>query len=211
MRIGLFGGTFDPIHKGHLQLAIKASEKCCLDKVVFIPTASPPHKDQGGITSFRHRVCMLRMALEGYPDFALSTVEEDLPAPNFTIDTLRFLQKENSGADEIFFLTGEDAFLEIDTWKEYRKVLARVHFIVINRLRLNEESFQQLVRNLGYVSKRNYWIDCDSEKKIIYMPTPVIDVSSTLIKANMKTNRSMKEFLPDIVIRYIREKKLYNV
>ncbi|MCP3931641.1 MAG: nicotinate (nicotinamide) nucleotide adenylyltransferase [Bacteroidetes bacterium] len=209
MRIGLFGGTFDPVHLGHVQLADRASEKCGLEKVIFIPAASPPHKLEKNITDFHHRVMMVELALEDRQSFKVSSLEGELPAPNFTIDTLQFLKKHLPDSDELFFLTGVDAFLEIETWKEYCNLLSSIHFIVLQRAGFNPNSLACFAQHLGYIKESGFLKNPQSDKNIYYLDDRVINISSSDVRKKISQRTSLKEFLHHKVERYIIEHSLY--
>jgi nicotinate-nucleotide adenylyltransferase len=139
-RIGLLGGTFDPVHCGHLELAGKAMEEFGLVKVLFLPTASPPHKRVDNVVSFEHRVEMIRLAIEGDDRFSLLEIESDIPAPNYTIDTLSLLLQNGETEKEFVFIIGIDAFLDIHLWKHHERVLNTIHFIIAARSGYREMS-----------------------------------------------------------------------
>ncbi len=210
MRIGLFGGTFDPIHIGHLQLADRAFVKCTLERVIFIPAASPPHKQERVITDFRHRVRMVQMALKDRENYEVTTLEGRLGTPNYTIDTLQSLKSELPKGAELFFLTGVDAFREIETWKNYSDLLSTIHFIVLQRAGYDSDSLDCFVRRLGYISDNSFWKHPQSGKKIYYLDDKVIDISSSDVRHKIKRGLSMKGFLHHEVQQYIKEKNLYG-
>jgi nicotinate-nucleotide adenylyltransferase len=117
MRLGIFGGAFDPIHNGHLLLADQCREQCALDEVWFVPTRTPPHKDASQLTPSRHRVEMLQLATAGMPEFVVSRIELDHDEVSWTVDTLRRLRDQRPG-DELFLLIGGDSLREFPTWRE---------------------------------------------------------------------------------------------
>jgi nicotinate-nucleotide adenylyltransferase len=133
MRIGLFGGTFDPIHFGHLRAALEVKEGFGLAQVFLIPAALPPHKTREGVAPAADRLHMIELAVKGEPGLTASDVEIRRDGPSYTIDTVRHFYREAADAAEIFLLMGLDAFLEIDTWKSFRELLALVSVIVISR------------------------------------------------------------------------------
>ena len=133
MRIGLFGGTFNPIHYGHLRAALEVKEGFPLDECCFIPVAIPPHKTSGSMANSADRLEMLRLAISGREGFTVSDVELKRPGTSYSIDTVNQL-KSNLGPDtELFLMLGLDAFLEIDTWKSYKALLHAIPFIVMAR------------------------------------------------------------------------------
>ncbi|HEX4771346.1 MAG TPA: nicotinate-nucleotide adenylyltransferase [Bryobacteraceae bacterium] len=131
-RICLFGGTFDPVHIGHLKVANEALRACNLDRVLFVPAAHPPHKHQSAITPFEDRYRMVEIACKPYPSFVPSRLEAG-DEPNFTIDTLTRFSAELLPGDTLFFLIGADAFAELASWKEWQRVIVQAQFIVVSR------------------------------------------------------------------------------
>jgi nicotinate-nucleotide adenylyltransferase len=209
-RIGLLGGTFDPIHIGHLQLAEQALSKCRLFKILFIPSANPPHKLRHHVVDFNHRVNMVRIALTGRQNFQLSELEAVLPAPSYTIDTLTFLINHQNTDEEFYFIIGEDAFLEIDSWKSYEKLLSLTHFIVCGRGGYSPEYFQLFAQNLGYTSNGEVWEHAQRENRIIFLPQETENISSTVIREKIRKNMSLKGIVPQDVVSYIQKYRLYR-
>ena len=131
-RVSLFGGTFDPIHEAHLQIATAAIEKFSLDRVLFVPARNPPHKNPSGVTPYTHRLRMVEIACEVNPRFIASRLEEGT-GRSYTIDTLKRFRKELRADDRLFFLIGSDAFDEIESWKRWQDVIRLAEFIVVTR------------------------------------------------------------------------------
>lgn len=209
-RIGLLGGTFDPIHFGHLQLAEIALKKCDLHEVLFIPAATPPHKNSRNITEFQHRVNMLKMALAGQTAFKLSMLEASLPAPSYTIDTLTVLVQKCKKNEELFFIIGEDAFLEIDSWKAHEKLLSLINFIVSGRSGYSPEYFQLFAQSLGYFSKGQAWSDPSGKREIFFLPTATDDISSSAVREKIRKKIPLQGLIPGDVIDYIKKYNLYE-
>jgi nicotinate-nucleotide adenylyltransferase len=208
-RIGLLGGTFDPIHFGHLQLAELALKKCDLHQVIFMPAASPPHKNSRHITAFMHRVKMIELALLGHRELKLSTLEASLPAPSYTIDTVTFYIRTSKEDEELYFIIGEDAFVEIDSWKAYQELLSLINFIVSGRSGYSPEYFQSFAQSLGYFSTGQTWTDPSGKREIIFLPTETDDISSSLLREKIKKRMPLQEYIPRKVINYIRRNNLY--
>jgi nicotinate-nucleotide adenylyltransferase len=143
-RTGILGGTFDPVHNGHLALAEAAGELCDLDEVILLPAAVPPHKQNKTITDFSHRAAMLEIAVQDRPSLHVSTIERLLPPPSFTIDTLNYLKLHSVSPVTFFFITGADTFLDILSWKEYRNLLQLTNFIVFLRSGGNKKKTKHL-------------------------------------------------------------------
>lgn len=160
-RTGVLGGTFDPVHLGHLAVADHACSVLALDRIIFIPAARPPHKPEIEISSFAHRAAMLRLALEGQPEFVLSCMEEKREGPSYSIDTLQELRATLGEDEKIFFLIGMDAFAEIDTWKEFRRLPQLCDMVVIDRSDLSQEMMEKVSRRFGpyaYHTGEKCWI-----------------------------------------------------
>ena len=133
MKLGLFGGTFNPIHRCHLRVAHQVREHLALDSILFIPTGTPPHKPLASLASADHRLAMVREAVANEPGFAVSDIEVRRTAISYSIDTVLALQKEYGPSVELYFLIGLDAFLEIESWKHPSALLQACHFVVIGR------------------------------------------------------------------------------
>ena len=209
-RIGLLGGTFDPVHFGHLQLAEIALKRCCLDEIVFIPAADPPHKNSQKITEFRHRANMVEKALAGKPSLRISLLEADLPTPSYTIDTLTFLIRKCKNSAEFYFILGEDAFLEIDSWKSHQELLALTNFIVSGRSGYLPEHFESFAQSLGYVINGNVWSDPSGEREMIFLPVSTDDISSSAVRKIIRENKLLQGYVPEEVIAYIKKNNLYG-
>lgn len=195
---GILGGTFDPIHCGHLVLAEKAREAFELDKVIVVPAAIPPHKIGEVATEARHRLKMVELAIQGSPWFEVSTVELDREGPSYSIDTIRELKKVFG--DETALIMGFDSLLELHTWKDYQSILAETKIITAFRPGYpilsddqNWPSFLEPYRN-----------------KILILEAPLLDISSTWIRVELMFGRSVKYLVPDPVIDYINSKGLYR-
>jgi nicotinate-nucleotide adenylyltransferase len=131
-RVCLFGGTFDPIHQAHLRIAEEALTDFALDRVLFVPAAHPPHKDPAGVTPYEDRFQMVEIACRRCPQFEASRLEEG-EQRNYTVDTLRRVQKQLAPGDRLFFLIGSDAFDDLESWKDWREVVKLTEFIVVSR------------------------------------------------------------------------------
>jgi nicotinate-nucleotide adenylyltransferase len=211
-RIGLLGGTFDPVHNGHLQMAEIAQKFCDLQEVRFIPTAVPPHKNLQAIASFSHRAHMIQLALAGRPDFRLSTIEASLPEPSYTIDTLRYFHTHAGRATDFFFIIGADAFLDITTWKSYRQVLQATHLVVLDRAGYDSWKVRELITRLGYAApddSSQIWYHTSCQKKIFFPAMPIVDISSSDIRQGIKENRPTTWAVPVAVLDYIKTHSLY--
>jgi nicotinate-nucleotide adenylyltransferase len=210
-RIGLLGGTFDPVHFGHLQLAEIALKRCNLDEILFIPAAEPPHKNSQKIAEFQHRANMVEIALAGKTALSMSLLEADLPVPSYTIDTLTFLIRKYKKISEFYFILGEDAFLEIDSWKSHQKLLALTNFIVSGRSGYSPEYFESFAQSLGYAIQGNVWSHPSGEREIIFLPASTDDISSSAVREIIRENKSLQGYIPEEVIHYIKKNNLYEL
>ncbi len=216
-RIGLLGGTFDPVHNGHLQMAEIARELCHLQEVWFIPASVPPHKNQQAVAGFGHRADMIQLAIAGRSGFRLSTIEAGLPEPSYTIDTLRYLHAkvvQPDAAVEFFFIIGADAFLDITSWKSSTSVLEAVHFVVLGRSGCASDEVTALIERLGYKPDDllGGWLHPSFQKKIFFFCYPaisIIDISSSVIRRKIKDDMPVDKFVSAPVLEYIQRHGLY--
>lgn len=199
-KIGILGGTFDPIHLGHLILAEKAKDICSLDEVWFMPAKTPPHKLGKRISEFSVRKTMIDLAIEEYSGFYCSDFENTLEGNSYTFNTLEKLQSKYRD-DEFYFIMGADSFYEIESWKNPDIILKIVKLIVASRDYSNENL--TLKKHFEYL-KSKYEI-----KGIYFLDTMDIDISSTNIRELMKTGDNIDNYVPESVCRYIKEKKIY--
>src|SRR3954452_1046467 len=187
-RICLFGGTFDPIHNAHLQIANAAQKRLSVDEVLFVPAANPPHKDSTSLTSFEDRYRMVEIACEPYPAFIPSRLEEGA-ARSYTISTLERFRPQLGAGDELYFLIGSDAFADLETWHRWQDVLSLTTFIVVSR------------------PGETYHIP--EGARVIRLDGLDLPVASTTIRARIAAGQRTPE-LPDAVREYIDEKGLYR-
>ena len=188
MRIGILGGTFDPVHNGHMYLAEKISKKLALDKLIFIPTYIPPHKKGAKVTQARHRYNMLKLAVTGNKIFKLSGMEIKRKGRSYSVETLRRLKRRYGRKAEFFFVTGSDSLRELDRWKNLEEILKLCKFVVVERP--------------GFEAK-------GSSKDLIYLKVTAKDISATEIRKRIKTGRHLSGLMPRAVERYIQRNKLY--
>lgn len=199
-KIGILGGTFDPIHSGHLILAEEAKELCNLDEVWFMPAKTPPHKLGKKISEFSRRKSMIELAIQGHSGLCCSDFENTLEGNSYTFNTLEKLQSKYID-DEFYFIMGADSFYEIETWKNPDIILKIVKLIVASRDYSNENL--TLKKHFEYL-KSKYEI-----KGIYFLDTIDIDISSTRIRELAGGGESISKYVPESVCRYIEENKLY--
>ena len=210
MAIGIFGGTFDPIHMGHLRVAEEIREIFSLEKIYFVPGGIPPHKRRQGITSAEERLQMVRTALKGNKFFRASEIETKRKGPSYTIDTLKAFEKR---FEELYFLIGIDAFSQIDTWHRYRELFYHTNFIVMTRPSGKKQTIQEMLPgDVREEIKKSSDTVCahKSGKKIYLHDITQIDISSTKIKELLKRDRSIRYLVPASVEKIITERGLYN-
>jgi nicotinate-nucleotide adenylyltransferase len=199
MKIGISGGTFDPIHVGHLMVAETIREKFELDKILFIPVGDPPHKNYKDITDKNIRLEMVKKAIEGNCYFEFSDIEVKRKGFTYAIDTLKELQKIYPEA-QFYYIVGSDVVFDILTWKAYEEVFKICKFIVVLR---SEHNIQDLNQRIKYL-KDTYGA------LILINKMPGIEISSTWVRDTIKKGLSVKYFVPDCVGKFIIENRLYR-
>lgn len=197
--IGLMGGTFDPIHMGHLVTAEEARQQFSLDYVVFVPTGLPPHKKEMRVTHPEHRYLMASLAVMSNPHFLVSPFEVQKARPSYTIDTIKHFAGGEAMGARLYFITGADAIQEILTWKDYHEVIKLASFIAVSRP--------------GYTLKklRNFLEDNCPEviEKVHFLEIPALAISSTFIRERVALGRTIKYLTPEPVEQYIEKHNLY--
>jgi nicotinate-nucleotide adenylyltransferase len=191
-RIGVFGGTFDPPHVGHLALAEWAREALRLDRVIFMPAARPPHKRHRRLTPAADRVTMTRLAVRGNRAFAVSALEVRRTGPSYTVDTLRALQRAHPRA-ALYLLIGEDSLGEFHSWHAPDEILRLARLAVAGRPGARAARTRPRT----------------APGRIVWLRNPGLQVSSSGIRARARAGRSVRYFVPDAVARYIAARGLY--
>ena len=191
MRIGILGGTFDPIHKGHLALAKAAHKQLRLDRVIFVPAHRHPmkQKESSVSASAKARLRMVQLALRGKPKFKVSDCELKRKGISYTVDTLRFFRRKYPGPHELFFITGGDWGKRLDRWKDIDVVFSLAHFVVAKRSGFDIKKLPKNVRALNFVP---------------------LSISSTQIRNQWYPKKSSHSFIPKTVRDYIKKHKLYG-
>ncbi len=202
MRVGIFGGAFDPIHFGHLILAEQGREQGRLDEVWFVPTARPPHKEEPTLTRFEQRVEMLALAIAGNRAFRIDELEKERPGPSYTADTLAELRRRHP-AHEFLLLIGSDTLLDLPHWYQPHRVLEHAGLLVMTRPGSAVLSAEQLRERL-HLSE-------NAPLRLEVIETPLIDISSRDLRRRAAAGRSLRYFLPRAVECYIHDKRLYEI
>jgi nicotinate-nucleotide adenylyltransferase len=199
MRIGVFGGTFDPVHFGHLVLAEQCREQARLDLVVFVPAARHALKTDHAITPFERRVEMLQLAVAGHEQFRIDELEKDRAGPSYTADTLDELQSQHPGA-ELFFLLGSDSLPDLPRWYAPQRIVERASLVVMERVGHPVMSREALAASLG--------LPADAVR-LEAVEVPLFDLSSRDLRRRVAHGRSVRYMVPQVVEAYIHEKRLY--
>ena len=196
-RVGIMGGTFDPIHYGHLRAADDAHAALGLSEVIFIPTGQPPHKSSSMVTSAEDRYMMTVLATVNCPYFSVSRVEVDRNGHSYTIDTLKTLRAMKEYANtEFYFITGLDAVLDIVSWKNPEEIMHLCKFVAVSRY--------------GYTHKRMQELPKELSSAIIPLEIPLLAISSTELRDRVRRNWSIRFLVPHSVEDYIMKKTLYK-
>ena len=198
------GGTFDPIHNGHLTAAQSVAETFQVDELHFVPAFTPPHKVASGLTSPFHRFAMVALATISIDRFRTSTIEVDALERRYTVDTLEAMKKAQPGA-ELLFIIGTDMFQEIESWRNYRRLFELAHMVIVNRpgfpLRENVVPFQVLSEKKAVV--------LPEKPTVFYLPFVRQPISSTEIRDERKRGADVSQWVPPLVWNYIEKNKLY--
>lgn len=216
MKVGLIGGTFNPVHLGHLRGAEETREMLDLDEIVFIPALIPPHKNSQNIASADHRLKMLKLATDSNPAFKVSDIEIKREGPSYTIDTLKYFNSTYHD-NEYFFITGTELFTRIDTWKDYKKLFDFANFIILNRPGYYDVDpinlFPITIMNDFILHEKSSEI-CKfihtSTNKVIYINIEGIKLSSTKIRELIAENKSISYLVPEKIRDYISRNNLYR-
>jgi nicotinate-nucleotide adenylyltransferase len=199
MRLGIFGGTFDPVHFGHLVLAEQCREQCALDEVWFLPSGSPPHKDDNGISDGEQRADMLEFAVAGHSAFKVNRLELKREGTTYTVDTLSSLMADDASR-ELFFLIGGDSLNDLPTWREPWRIAELARIVAVNRGDRPIADVEPLRAQLGD----------EVAERITLATMPGIDLSSTDIRQRVRAGNSIRYMTPRAVEAYIHEHGLYR-
>jgi len=221
MRIGLFGGTFNPIHRGHLWAALEVKKKIKLDQIILVPAALPPHKTPGLVARADDRLEMIRLAIDGLAGIKVSDVELHRAGPSYTIDTIRHFKHTLPKEARTYLIMGLDAFLEIHTWKSHRKLLEQIAFIVMARPAEHYTDARQGWKILEAYLKSALSADyqwsqaqdcyrCEGKQPVRICDIKALDVSSTEVRENVKKKKTIDHLVTPRVADYIRLKGLYQ-
>lgn len=212
MKVGLLGGTFNPIHNAHLRVAETVRDRLALDRIIFIPAATPPHKELAGEISFEHRKNMVELAVSDNARFAVSDIEQQRGGRSYTVDTLREL-RQSSPEDEHFFIIGSDSFLEIASWFNISEIFRLANIVVVER---PAAAISDLTAPLPVALRSEFCYIRDEMRlthrsgfSVFYLPDTPLAISSSAVRQLLREGRSIRYLVPDRVARYIHEKRIY--
>ena len=198
-RIGVLGGSFDPLHYGHLILAEQIRQEAALDKVILVPAYVNPFKEEVPPADGAHRLEMLRLAAGDHPFFGISDIELKREGPSYTYDTLAALKEKEYPDDELYFIMGTDSFYQLEHWHKAKELIENFGFLIGMRKGYDEEELKQTIARL----KERHPLRAE------YIQIPELEISSTDIKKRIREGKSVRFLMPDSVISYIRENELY--
>lgn len=198
-RVGILGGTFDPVHNGHLAIAEEALTGLRLDRVLFVPAGQPWMKSDRAIAPAEHRVAIVRLAIEGNPHFGLSLIEVERHGPTYTVDTLRELCAQYGTATDLYFIMGWDGLPEFPRWKEPSEIIRLAMLVAVPRPHSPKPDVASLERRVPGISKR-----------VVFLEGPLVDISATDIRERLRKGQTLGGLVPEAVEAYVREKGLYG-
>jgi nicotinate-nucleotide adenylyltransferase len=211
VRLGVLGGTFDPIHLGHLDAADTAQRVLRLDQVLFVPSHDPPHRPLDPHASAFHRFALIALAIEAHPTYRASDMELGRDGPSYTTDTLQALRRDGWQASQLFFILGADAFAEIATWQQFPGVLDAAHFVVIARPGTTLEAAAARTPQIAARLRRP---DSDLAQGtatfVFLVEARTRDVSSTMIRTRLEAGKPIDDLVPRAVERHILAHRLYG-
>jgi nicotinate-nucleotide adenylyltransferase len=220
MHIGIFGGTFNPIHSCHLRIAEQVQAELTLDQVMFIPTGDPPHKTGTSLAPAVHRLAMVQIALEDYPTFTVSDVEVRSSRISYSFDTVTILQQEHSSDTEWSFIVGLDAFLDFPNWKQAPHLLTLCHFIICSRPGTHFRSLaftpglpvipEADLKSLDIRQSHRMDVKLPEGKHLTLLALPPCEASASTIRNELAEGRSVSRWLPASVESYIINNRLYQ-
>ena len=201
-RVGLMGGTFDPVHYGHLVVAEEVYAALDLAEMLFVPAGQPPHKPNRVVTGAQHRLAMLELAIAGNPHFSISRVDLDRPGPSYTVETLRLLREQWGELTALYFVIGWDSLEDLLTWYDPAGILQQLSYLVA-------------VRRPGYNERDGYRDSLEArlpgiKQRLLVVPAPQFDISSTDLRQRVAEKRPIKYQVPESVEKYIKQYKLYQ-
>jgi len=211
MRIGIFGGTFNPVHFAHLRIAEEIRDRFALERVVFVPAATPPHKPLADDLSFDERLRMVNLAVRGNPVFTVSDLEGKREGKSYSIDTLHIF-KTMYPSDDLYLIMGSDSFADFGSWREYASIFSCCNIVVITRpgseISLRKALPDEISHEFSFHDEQNR-LTHRSGHSVYRMEGTLLDISSTAIRSLIAQGRSIKYLVPDPVEDYIKQQRFY--
>ncbi len=198
MKTGVLGGTFDPVHLGHIGMAGAARDELGLSGVILVPAGRPMSRVNRGITTAEHRLAMLRLAVQGKPGLAVSTIEIERTGPTYTVDTLNALNRKYGAEAGIYFILGWDSLAQLPEWREPARLVKMCRLVAVPRPGCPRPDIEALEHDIPGITE-----------KLIILEKPYIDISATMIKETVARGRSIDHLVPGLVAEYIKKHKLY--
>jgi nicotinate-nucleotide adenylyltransferase len=212
MKLGILGGTFNPVHIAHLRIAEEVRERLALDRIIFIPAATPPHKQLDGEISFADRKTMVELAIAGNQSFTVSDIEEQRGGRSYSVDTLRELYRLYPD-DDLYFIIGSDSFLEISSWYSSADLFSLANIVVVER---PEAIVKELTAPLPLAIRDEFCYGSDKIRlthrsgfSVFYLPGTPLPISSSDIRRAVREGRSIRYLVPEKVAGYISDKRIY--
>ncbi len=199
MKIGVLGGTFDPIHNGHLIVAEEVRARLNLAEVLFVPAGLPWLRMDSPISAAEHRIQMVRLAIGNKPYFKLSTIEVERAGPSYTVDTIAELKGRLGAGDELFFILGWDSLAELPKWREPERLIKMCYLLAVPRPGYLQPDIKSLEATIPGLAQR-----------VILLDIPEVDISGSVIRQWVAQGLSIGHLVPELVDRYIREQGLYT-
>ncbi len=220
MRLGLLGGSFNPIHRCHLSIAHSARQLLQLDRILFIPTGDPPHKQPGTLAAAQHRYRMVELAIQDVAGFALTDIEIRRPGKSYSIDTVLAIQQEYGPGTTLFFMIGLDAFLELPSWKNAQTLLSSCQFVVFSRPSVSFRTVSSIPFFHAIQEEALIALDAARQERadliltqgqaLTFLRLPPCDVSASDIRQRVQEGRPLANLLPPPVESYILREGLYR-
>ncbi len=198
MKIGVLGGTFDPVHIGHLKVAEEARVSLNLSEIILVPAGQPLFKPAHPIAPAEHRLKMLQLAIAGRPHFKVSAMEIERPGPSYTVDTIAELRRKFSGEEEIFFILGWDNLAQLTEWREPSRLIKMCYLVAVPRPGCQRPDLDALEASIPGISQR-----------VVFLDKPHIDISASAIRELAARGLPLSHLVPEPVAEYIRQHKLY--
>lgn len=199
MKIGVLGGTFDPVHLGHIMMADEAMKSLELSEVILIPAGQPMSRMKEKLTPAEHRLQMLRLAVDEKPHLRVSAMEIERPGPSYTVDTITELREKYGSKDELLFIMGWDSLAQLPNWREPGRIISKCSLVAVPRPGFTRPDLKALEKNIPGISKR-----------VVFLEKPRADISATDIRKKVARGESIDHLVPAPVAKYIKRHKLYE-